>query len=191
MSQPDPAADDVPDEARAAYERHAYRLHHLSMRYGGAVAELGRGDRLTLLARGMPGLKEVRDLVDSVLLTRAEINALTALLLRAQVFTPTAFVLQAAEEYEHLTQAKAGFLGVEVNDAGLVIRRGDETVESLERLPPPRTWRLVTHAVSGQAGIHCLRCDRVSWHPEDVRSRYCGHCHEFHEDPGPEKRNPS
>lgn len=78
---------------------------------------------LSLLARATPGLKEVRDLVDAVLLTRAEINALTALLLRAQVFTPTAFALQAAEEYEHLTQAKAGFLGVEVTDAGLVIRK--------------------------------------------------------------------
>lgn len=56
-----------------------------------------------------------------------------------------------------------------------------------QELPPPPTYRLVTHAISGEPGIHCLRCARVSWNPNDVRQRYCGHCHEFHE---PEKRNP-
>lgn len=34
----------------------------------------------------------------------------------------------------------------------------------------------------GQA-IDCLRCGMISYHPEDVRHRYCGHCHRFHHDP--------
>lgn len=30
--------------------------------------------------------------------------------------------------------------------------------------------------------ITCPRCNRVSHHPEDVRQRYCGACHAFHDD---------
>jgi hypothetical protein len=31
--------------------------------------------------------------------------------------------------------------------------------------------------------IKCLRCWRTSFHPEDVRNKFCGYCHRFHEDP--------
>lgn len=34
----------------------------------------------------------------------------------------------------------------------------------------------------GQTGICCHTCGFVSYHPEDVRQRYCGHCHVFHEE---------
>lgn len=27
--------------------------------------------------------------------------------------------------------------------------------------------------------IRCNVCGRISWHPEDVKNKYCGHCHEF------------
>jgi len=30
--------------------------------------------------------------------------------------------------------------------------------------------------------ITCLRCGLTSYHPEDVRQHYCGHCHVFHDD---------
>jgi len=30
--------------------------------------------------------------------------------------------------------------------------------------------------------IKCLACGLTSYHPEDVRNRYCGKCHVFHED---------
>jgi hypothetical protein len=33
---------------------------------------------------------------------------------------------------------------------------------------------------NGQA-IKCLDCGLISFHPDDVQYRYCGHCHEFHE----------
>jgi hypothetical protein len=33
-----------------------------------------------------------------------------------------------------------------------------------------------------QVGIRCLVCGLTSWNPHDVRERYCGHCHRFHED---------
>jgi hypothetical protein len=31
--------------------------------------------------------------------------------------------------------------------------------------------------------IKCLKCNRTSWHPDDVKKRYCGCCHEFHDRP--------
>lgn len=30
-------------------------------------------------------------------------------------------------------------------------------------------------------GIRCPRCGRVSYNPNDVRERYCGHCHRYHD----------
>lgn len=30
--------------------------------------------------------------------------------------------------------------------------------------------------------IRCQTCGLTSWHPEDVKNRYCGKCHVFHED---------
>ena len=33
---------------------------------------------------------------------------------------------------------------------------------------------------SGQA-IKCQQCQRTSWNPDDVRYKYCGFCHQFHD----------
>jgi hypothetical protein len=30
-------------------------------------------------------------------------------------------------------------------------------------------------------GIRCHTCQRISFHPTDVRQRYCGACSKFHE----------
>lgn len=30
--------------------------------------------------------------------------------------------------------------------------------------------------------IHCLTCGRVSHNKNDVKHRYCAHCHKYHED---------
>lgn len=30
--------------------------------------------------------------------------------------------------------------------------------------------------------ITCPQCGRTSHHPDDVRERYCGHCHQWHKD---------
>lgn len=37
--------------------------------------------------------------------------------------------------------------------------------------------------VQGGTAILCLRCGFRSFHPEDIRQRYCGHCHQFHVEP--------
>lgn len=56
--------------------------------------------------------------------------------------------------------------------------------EDLNRLstmvdaPHDRSYRIIEQ---GRA-IECLGCGAVSYHPEDVRHRYCGHCHQFHDD---------
>lgn len=34
----------------------------------------------------------------------------------------------------------------------------------------------------GSFRIMCLRCDMTSYNPNDVAYRYCGWCHEFHDD---------
>lgn len=30
--------------------------------------------------------------------------------------------------------------------------------------------------------IRCHKCQRISFHHKDIRERYCGHCHVFHEE---------
>lgn len=45
-------------------------------------------------------------------------------------------------------------------------------------------WSLKTFELvedRGVKGIKCLRCNRTSFHPEDVANRYCGYCHEYHD----------
>lgn len=32
--------------------------------------------------------------------------------------------------------------------------------------------------------ITCPKCGRTSYHPRDVSERYCGNCHQFHENTG-------
>ena len=100
----------------------AERLHHLSMRYVGALAEVGQGRVVGFLERG-PGTSEMRDLIDLILLTRAEINGLSKLLCDAGIFTPEKMVKEFAEQYQWLTKAKEDQLGVEVSDVGLVFRK--------------------------------------------------------------------
>lgn len=36
--------------------------------------------------------------------------------------------------------------------------------------------------------IQCLGCGFTSYHPMDVKEKYCGHCHVFHEDIWPPDR---
>ena len=39
-----------------------------------------------------------------------------------------------------------------------------------------------THEISADGrSIKCLDCGMTSFNPNDVRWRYCGNCHEFHE----------
>jgi hypothetical protein len=40
-----------------------------------------------------------------------------------------------------------------------------------------------TYVIGGYGrNILCLDCGLTSWHPEDVRQRYCPDCREFHAD---------
>ena len=40
-----------------------------------------------------------------------------------------------------------------------------------------------TYVIGGYGrNITCLDCGLTSWHPEDVRRRYCHFCAEFHDD---------
>lgn len=44
----------------------------------------------------------------------------------------------------------------------------------------PATYTLVRD--DGVDGIRCLFCHAVSYHPEDIRQRFCGRCDIFHTD---------
>jgi hypothetical protein len=103
----------------------ANRLHHLSMRYSGSLMELQTGKPVGLIPQGHPGLKEVRDLIDLILIARAEINALSAILIKNKVTTPDELTRQITVEYDYICKVKAEQLGVGVSDDGLVFDLGD------------------------------------------------------------------
>jgi len=33
----------------------------------------------------------------------------------------------------------------------------------------------------GETGIKCLLCGQTSFHPQDVKQKYCDNCHQFHD----------
>lgn len=97
----------------------AERLHHLSMRYVGALHEVAKGEKVGLIAQDHPGSREMRDLIDLILLTRAEINGITEILVKKGICTVDEIKNTFTAEYEWLTKAKAQQLGVVVTDVGL------------------------------------------------------------------------
>lgn len=112
----------ITPEIQAAVSRAANRLHHLSMRYVGGLMEVAKGSPVGFIPAGYPGMKEMRDLIDLILYCRAEQNALTKCLCDAGLLQPGDIAEQVAKEYEWLAQAKAKFLGVEVDDHGITIK---------------------------------------------------------------------
>lgn len=103
------------DDVRKA----ANKLHHLSMLYAGALAELGQAKKLGLLPSDAPGIKGARDIVDIVLLVRAELNAVTNLLLKRGVIKLPDLEAAFAHEYEWFAQQKANLFGCKVTEGGL------------------------------------------------------------------------
>ncbi len=112
--------------AKEKMQAAANYLHHLSMRYAGACLELVQGKPVGMIPKGYPGLREFRDLADLILFTRAEINALTKLLLDAEVVTADQVTTAFAEEYRWFANVKAKQLGVGISDLGLVYKVGGD-----------------------------------------------------------------
>ena len=54
-----------------------------------------------------------------------------------------------------------------------------------------RGYLLVTNLRTGDPGIFCETCSRVSYHPQDIAQKYCGCCHRFHEDVKGHARRPA
>ena len=68
--------------------------------------------------------------------------------------------------------------------------RGLEALYSPRDRPPPAfrsvvglgdRYLLITRP-TGMRGIVCCTCWRLSWSRRDIEERYCGYCHQFHED---------
>lgn len=104
----------------------ANQLHHLSMRYVGSFVEAAKGERVSLLEKDYPGLKDLRDLIDLVLAQRAEISALSKLLIDKKIFTVDEYTIQATSEMIWLTREKANQFGCTVTEAGLIYRNESE-----------------------------------------------------------------
>lgn len=87
--------------------------------------------------------------------------------------------------YSHAHSARMGVRLRELptRERGLVqaYLRGldDAAVAALEGYRSPEAARRALESVMRE--LSCPRCERVSWHPEDVRNRYCSACHETHE----------
>lgn len=103
----------------AMYNKAANRLHHLSMRYAGAMMELVQGKKVGLIPANAPGFREARDFIDLILLTRAEINGITNLLVKKGIVTQEELTKEFIEQYEWLTIQKAQQLQVIVTDSGI------------------------------------------------------------------------
>jgi hypothetical protein len=56
------------------------------------------------------------------------------------------------------------------------------SLRSLRLIPPVRSRPTYQLAPDGKS-ITCLTCHRTSYNPNDVKEKYCGACHKFHEDP--------
>jgi hypothetical protein len=108
----------MPDPNELA-KRAAQRLHHVSMRFVGAMRELCTGTKVGFIPSGAPGLDEMRSLIDLCHLTRAEVNGLTKLLIEGKYLKAETVTRTFAEEYEWLAQQKAQETGCEVTDYGL------------------------------------------------------------------------
>lgn len=53
-----------------------------------------------------------------------------------------------------------------------------------------KTYEIVASEDGFRAGIKCLDCKMTSWAAGDVMNKYCGNCHEFHEQKAREKMYP-
>jgi len=73
------------------------------------------------VSRDHPGLREARDLIDLVLLCRAEINGLVKILVDAKLIDEKVAERVFADEYEWFAREKAKFLNGGLSDEGIVI----------------------------------------------------------------------
>jgi hypothetical protein len=43
--------------------------------------------------------------------------------------------------------------------------------------PPERTYMIICL----DRAIKCLKCGMISYNEYDIKHKYCGHCHEYHD----------
>jgi hypothetical protein len=92
--------------------------------------ELATNQEIVALAQNHPGSKVCRDLIDLILLCRAEINGITRLLVDSGYLDHRKFVRQMKEEYDYLTDVKAKQFGFTVTDVGLQYNVGGDGATS-------------------------------------------------------------
>lgn len=98
------------------YERAFNRLHHLSMLY--AMAFLDQQEMAD------PGQRLMaRDILDCVLICRAEINGITKILTDLKIVSPEEIKRVMTEQYQWLAGEKAKIYNVTIMDDGIIINK--------------------------------------------------------------------
>jgi hypothetical protein len=116
-----------PDDPRFAVAPHINEamakavnlLHHISMRVCACFWEFPNGKQAAFFPANHPGVHDVRSQIDMTMFSRAEVSALTRLLIEKGVFTAEEYSIQATEEYECLANAKAREFNCTVTEYGL------------------------------------------------------------------------
>lgn len=99
----------------------ANRLAKYRSVYAGSLAELGQGRQLGLLPRDHPGIVLTRDLIEKVLLARAELNAFSRILVEKNVITQAEVEVIMADEYAYLADAHEKITGYKATADGLTM----------------------------------------------------------------------
>jgi hypothetical protein len=53
---------------------------------------------------------------------------------------------------------------------------------NMEILERGKRYIVFVNEITEEKGIQCLKCFLKSYNPNDITNKYCGSCHEFHED---------
>lgn len=103
------------------YEEAANRLHHLSFIFAGDViiaADQGAPYVKTKMFPTTDELRNLRYLIDRLLLVRGDINVITAILVEKGIVTKEDLVKRLTEEYELITKEALEMINAQVARTG-------------------------------------------------------------------------
>lgn len=85
--------------------------------------EFVNGTPISFVPANYPGRLEVRDIIDLALFLRAEVTALTRILIETKTISAEKLTKIMIEEYDFVTKAKEEQYKIESTDDGLIINK--------------------------------------------------------------------
>lgn len=101
------------------------RLHHVGIRYLGAMVEVVTGQKIMFVPADRPGVHELRDFISLGLILRAEVNAITKILIDNKMVTHAQLLEGVTAEYNQVCKEKCHQFGFEVDDLGIILKPND------------------------------------------------------------------